>query len=65
MVTTGIDGACILSPYREKETNYLYGEKLSLWEFNLDMTPVERKKNFPDRFFKISLISASKTHRNA
>ena len=44
VITTGIDGAYILSPYSEKEMDYLYGEKRSLWEFNLNMTPIEKEK---------------------
>ncbi len=44
VMTVGIDGAYILLPYREKENDYLYGEKRSLWEFDLKMTPAEKQK---------------------
>lgn len=44
VMTIGIDGAYILSPYREKENDYLYGEKRSLWEFNLEMNQTEKMK---------------------
>lgn len=40
-VTTGLDGAYVLSPYSEKAAEYLYKEKRSLWEFDLKLTPSE------------------------
>lgn len=44
VLTTGISGAYALLPYREKETDYLYNEKRSLWEFNLNLLPAEKYK---------------------
>lgn len=36
--TTGIEGAYVLSPYREKLNEYVSEELRSVWEFELDMT---------------------------
>lgn len=46
VLTVGIDGAYVLSPYSEKSAEYLYKEKRSLWEFDLKLTPreIERLK---------------------
>ncbi|MBQ9034339.1 MAG: DUF4105 domain-containing protein [Alphaproteobacteria bacterium] len=41
IITTGLDGAYILSPYSEKSAEYLYKEKRSLWEFELKLSPLE------------------------
>ncbi len=40
----GVDGAYILSPYREKVSEYLYKEKRSLWEFKLKLNPKEKER---------------------
>lgn len=47
IITTGIDGAYILSPYKNKIDEYLIGEKRSLWEFDINLTTeeIERLKS--------------------
>lgn len=47
IITTGIDGAYILSPYKYKIDEYLIGEKRSLWEFDINLTTeeIERLKS--------------------
>lgn len=44
VITTGIDGAYILSPYKNKVDEYLIGEKRSLWEFEINLTKEERER---------------------
>lgn len=44
VITTGIDGAYILSPYKNKVDEYLTGEKRSLWEFEINLTTEERER---------------------
>lgn len=44
VITTGIDGAYILSPYKSKIDEYLAGEKRSLWEFDINLTAKEIKR---------------------
>ncbi len=43
VITTGLDGAYILSPYRSKADEYLLGENRSLWEFELKLSPQEKE----------------------
>lgn len=40
----GIDGAYILSPYKDKSAEYLYKENRSIWEFELDLSDDEKDK---------------------
>lgn len=42
VLTVGLDGIYLLSPYAEKTTEYLYGEKRSLWEVKLNLSQQEK-----------------------
>ena len=44
IITVGLDGAYILSPYQIKADEYLLGEKRSLWEFELKLSTKEKEK---------------------
>lgn len=44
VITVGLDGAYILSPYQIKADEYLFGEKRSLWEFELKLSTEEKEK---------------------
>lgn len=44
IITIGLDGMYVLSPYQNKVKEYLYGEKRSLWEFKLNLTTHEKMK---------------------
>ena len=44
IMTVGLDGAYILSPYQIKADEYLFGEKRSLWEFELNLSPEEKER---------------------
>ena len=41
ILTVGIDGAYVLSPYAKKRDEYMLKEKRSLWEFDLNLTAKE------------------------
>ena len=41
ILTVGIDGAYVLSPYAKKRDEYMLKEKRSLWEFELILNPEE------------------------
>lgn len=43
VMTIGLDGAYILSPYQAKANEYLLGEKRSLWEFELTLSLKEKE----------------------
>ena len=44
IMTIGLDGAYVLSPYQVKADEYLFNEKRSLWEFELKLSPEEKEK---------------------
>ena len=44
VMTSGIDGAYILSPYRSKADEYVFNEKRSLWEFELDLSEQDKQR---------------------
>ena len=44
VMTAGLDGAYVLSPYQTKADEYLLGEKRSLWEFELKLSSEEKEK---------------------
>lgn len=44
IMTVGLDGAYILSPYQTKADEYLFGEKRSLWEFELNLSSEEKER---------------------
>ena len=44
VLTSGIDGMYILSPYRVKQNEYINKEKRSLWEFELQLNENEKEK---------------------
>lgn len=43
-IIRGIDGAYMLSPYKNKSAEYLHQEGRSIWEFELDLTAEEKSK---------------------
>ncbi len=44
VMTVGLDGAYILSPYQIKAGEYLFEEKRSLWEFELKLSAEEKER---------------------
>lgn len=44
VMSTGLDGAYVLSPYQAKANDYLYSEQRSLWEFELAMSSEEKER---------------------
>ena len=63
ILTSGIDGAYILSPYIEKSSEYLYKEQRSLWEFKLDLNDKDKIRlkehlwELKEKNIKYSLLS--------
>ncbi len=43
VLTSGVDGMYILSPYQEKSNEYINNEDRSLWEFKLKLTDKEKQ----------------------
>lgn len=44
ILTTGMDGLYILSPYKTKQKEYLIDQRRSLWEFEIKLTDAEKNR---------------------
>lgn len=44
VVSIGLEGSYLLSPYRTTKNEYLYGEKRALWTFGLSLTDEEKER---------------------